>query len=488
MNGSTSSSSFPARPCTSPWWLSWLLALAAVATLTAGVRGQSEDSTLGTYYEKLAQISPRDATGFFQLATWCESRGLTEQARQLWGRVLKIDPDHAAARAKLGYERYGLEWRRAGETPPPGSEPDRERVSGTGGRVNAGGPPEQKPLSTGQAGETTAEGEAGTVEAPPSYEELVAKKLAWARECASELSIEFNTHDDRDFILHTTYDMGFRGVRQLLLQLKQVRALVQKLLGARSSTLIWPEKIQLFYLREIECVQFAEKILGRRFEGPDGWEAINDHTLLLYEIDDQDLARAAGRASLEGLGGSPQWVNWWLRDGVAELAAAQTESGKKDQLYATHFDRALKLQEKSPDALILLDVLESPAPDRRNREQSLAIAATLVDFLASNRRRFAAFVDDLKEFGGKLAPEDEDSSEFRNFFIEYIGRQEEALQDNYRVDAERLESAWREYTRKVARALEARRPPGGTERGGRGEGEGRRPGRRNRGGGLYRDD
>jgi tetratricopeptide (TPR) repeat protein len=50
-----------------------------------------------------------------RLGDWCRERGLTEQARAHFTRVIELDPDHAVARNRLGYRRIHGEWYSAAE-------------------------------------------------------------------------------------------------------------------------------------------------------------------------------------------------------------------------------------------------------------------------------------------------------------------------------------------------------------------------------------
>jgi hypothetical protein len=44
------------------------------------------------------------------MAEWCKEAGLSEQRRQQLEAILTFDPDHAQARAALGYSKYGSQW------------------------------------------------------------------------------------------------------------------------------------------------------------------------------------------------------------------------------------------------------------------------------------------------------------------------------------------------------------------------------------------
>ena len=46
----------------------------------------------------------------FRLGQWCSERKLTEQARAHFTRVIQLEPNNTAARARLGYKLVGKEW------------------------------------------------------------------------------------------------------------------------------------------------------------------------------------------------------------------------------------------------------------------------------------------------------------------------------------------------------------------------------------------
>ena len=68
---------------------------------------QSEDELL---YEKMKPGSPDTVAGHEKLAAWCLERNLLPQRQTHLQRILQLDPDHAAARAALGYFKSQGEW------------------------------------------------------------------------------------------------------------------------------------------------------------------------------------------------------------------------------------------------------------------------------------------------------------------------------------------------------------------------------------------
>jgi hypothetical protein len=66
-------------------------------------------------YERVRRQTPDTAAGNLDLARWCLSRKMHDQARAHLTRLLEFVPDHAAARAALGYVSVGDRWVSPGE-------------------------------------------------------------------------------------------------------------------------------------------------------------------------------------------------------------------------------------------------------------------------------------------------------------------------------------------------------------------------------------
>jgi hypothetical protein len=59
---------------------------------------------------RLAKLGPKDTDGLCTLAEWAAKNSLDEKAKDLYGRAIQIDPDHAAARKALGFARIDGRW------------------------------------------------------------------------------------------------------------------------------------------------------------------------------------------------------------------------------------------------------------------------------------------------------------------------------------------------------------------------------------------
>lgn len=78
-------------------------------TIDESVASAASDPDLPRY-EKVRRQTSDTAAGNLELARWCLSRKMHDQARAHLTRLLEFVPDHAAARAALGYVRVGDNW------------------------------------------------------------------------------------------------------------------------------------------------------------------------------------------------------------------------------------------------------------------------------------------------------------------------------------------------------------------------------------------
>ena len=67
---------------------------------------------------RLSKIPEGDADALYRLAQWCRQNRLLNDAKELLKKVIEIDPNHAAAREELGYEKVGDRWLKKGTTGP----------------------------------------------------------------------------------------------------------------------------------------------------------------------------------------------------------------------------------------------------------------------------------------------------------------------------------------------------------------------------------
>lgn len=62
------------------------------------------------FREREAAVADTDVPALWTLAQWAQSKGMSSYARMTALRVITLEPDHAAARALLGYEKIGGRW------------------------------------------------------------------------------------------------------------------------------------------------------------------------------------------------------------------------------------------------------------------------------------------------------------------------------------------------------------------------------------------
>lgn len=71
-----------------------------------------QDDTLREQYEQRRLGAPQTVQGQLDLAKWCESHHMHEEAVTAHEQVLELDPENATARRALGYKRVKGQWTR----------------------------------------------------------------------------------------------------------------------------------------------------------------------------------------------------------------------------------------------------------------------------------------------------------------------------------------------------------------------------------------
>lgn len=64
----------------------------------------------GLLKQKEEKLAAGDADAHFELGEWCAKAGLKDDARRLFEKTITIDPEHARAHAKLGFVKLGEKW------------------------------------------------------------------------------------------------------------------------------------------------------------------------------------------------------------------------------------------------------------------------------------------------------------------------------------------------------------------------------------------
>ena len=68
------------------------------------------DATKAAYQERAKKLDTKDAGGHYELGLWCDRKGLPDEARLEFEKVVALDPDHEGARHALGYVRHRDRW------------------------------------------------------------------------------------------------------------------------------------------------------------------------------------------------------------------------------------------------------------------------------------------------------------------------------------------------------------------------------------------
>lgn len=91
-----------------------LLGLATSSTLVLAedqsTKAPANDTERSAWAEKLAAVAKDDLRGTYKLALQLEAQGFEDLAAEAYERVLALEPDHAAARRALGFERVEGRW------------------------------------------------------------------------------------------------------------------------------------------------------------------------------------------------------------------------------------------------------------------------------------------------------------------------------------------------------------------------------------------
>jgi len=98
--------------------------LVHILTADGQVIGVAEDDVVSitptesiqTQFERMVQeLPPDDADAWYDAALWCKAHSCPDGATEMGERAIAIDPDHAWARALLGYVRHEGQWMRLAE-------------------------------------------------------------------------------------------------------------------------------------------------------------------------------------------------------------------------------------------------------------------------------------------------------------------------------------------------------------------------------------
>ena len=75
------------------------------------VRIERKQTPADLFESKLASVPKNDPDALCAIATWAAEQDLTDQAQEVYGRIIEFAPDHAATRLALGHMRVDGQWR-----------------------------------------------------------------------------------------------------------------------------------------------------------------------------------------------------------------------------------------------------------------------------------------------------------------------------------------------------------------------------------------
>jgi hypothetical protein len=73
-------------------------------------RIEAASSPVQQFEQRRARLDARDVAGRIALANYCRDHGMGAREHELLREVIELSPDHAEARARLGYVRDGSAW------------------------------------------------------------------------------------------------------------------------------------------------------------------------------------------------------------------------------------------------------------------------------------------------------------------------------------------------------------------------------------------
>jgi tetratricopeptide (TPR) repeat protein len=420
---------------------------------------------LKTYIEKLTAVSPRDAEGYYQLGQWCEKEGMHEQAVRAFEQAIRIDPDHPAARAALGYRPLGTDWTKGA---PAVKKPAATESTAEGDAAPAAGPKSASAGASSGAAKASAPRETGGEKgadakaAAAKAEDQVQAKKKWAQEMMAKLELKATVSEDEDFLIHSTTDSGSPRLKELNTALKQIKKLVTNLTGRPRGGPMWPGKLHFIYMRaSTECMRFSETVDGQRFPEEDGYYSaatvvgdaqLGEHTVFSGKPPEKALGFILGYAALDHMGNSDRYVGNWLREGLAALVAGSTDEGKKDKLIDQSFKRTAAEIEANFEGVSIFKLLESESStSKKNGELNQAMELTLVAFLYSlGPSKIQKLIEDLKSNDAPPPPAGTD----KLFLSQYARFQENSMTTAFHEKLEKLGERWKAYVVAQAATLE----------------------------------
>ncbi|MBN1417260.1 MAG: hypothetical protein JXP34_00700 [Planctomycetes bacterium] len=418
---------------------------------------EEEKDPRAEYVRRAAALGPRDAKGWYELGTWAQDQRLEAEATHCFEQVIRIDPDHAEARAALGYRRWGPGWRKAEEiekarkdlpetvpppppSPPtpgsePGPEPSPEATPGVPAPADPG-PGSTSPPQPGLEKETPPE------PAAPGGE---AGLGAIARKIEEKIQVQFRDGRFGDLLFHTTADPNSRAVQATVGSLLETHNLILRCMGAKARD-VWAEGLLPVYHFQgrLQFFKFADLWDGRK-PGPQlssYFDAKGPH-IALFGTPDAALIRSLTEGMLEFRKGERVEAIGWLKLGLGEWISIAQDSADGTRRRTDAYRAAGKLlaaHDRNADVLLWLEDVGLPSGAGWARP----MAFTMVDLLATppapgRPERLSAFIARMREAPPLRTP---GIQGFDPAFEKYLEYQRDALRRVYRLEPETFAKYW----------------------------------------------
>jgi len=412
---------------------------------------EAEKDPRADFARRASALGPRDAKGWYELGTWAREQRLDAEAAQCFERVIRIDPDHAGARAALGYRRWGSGWRKAEEiekvrkdlpeSPPvPVPKPVPEQKSPPSPVPVPKPVPEQKsPPTTPSPG----------VEKIPPPEAPAARGQARlegiARKIEEKIQVQFRHEKFGDILFHTTADPNSRQVQETVGSVIETHNLILRCLGAKAKD-VWPDGLLPVYHFQgrLQFFKFADLWDGRKQDTQlnSYFDAKAPH-IALYGTPDAALVRALAEGMIEFRAGERVEAIGWLKLGLGEWISIARDSAdgtrRRTEAYRT-VGKLLASHDRNADVLLWLEDVGLPA----DRPWAPAMAFTMVDLLGTppapgRADKLTAFISRMREAPPLRTP---GIQGFDPAFEKYVGHQRDAMRKIYRMEPEGFAKYW----------------------------------------------
>ncbi len=374
------------------------------------------------------------AKAWYDLALWAAERKLEPEARAALERTIALDPDHAGARNRLGYERIGREWlprdeaqRRKGLVFYEGRwvRPEEKARLEQGYVIDADGQWVKKEVvEARKAAEAEKarrarefERERAWLASGTSTIEVSADTLARmlghqkseARATEQLLGLKFEDVERGPLLVHTTHPKDSPKLRLFLETLEMIYLEEARTYDLPVKEPIWPGKLEIYFFKEkAEFDRFATRMdaagsacnSGGYFVHAGNVGGYPKLHIAMFDLDLGKLAHEMSHAFMSRYRLSERRVAPWVNEGVAEYVRLEISEklklGERDGRYRGIVKDLLRRQDPRMSLSTLMAKEEIPATE----VWAYAASYAAVDFMiARDKAKFVRFLDLLKTGG-----------------------------------------------------------------------------------------